>query len=127
MTNVDYILSLCGTALGGALGKSLFDWVINKNKNKLEKQLKEQVFYKSLIEDMTTQHEVEKSKIEELESKIDELTKEIHKLVKVNKEKDIIIDQYRDNVKKWENNCTRLESIIKEKDKVISSLSKNEG
>jgi len=126
MTTYDYILTLCGTALGGAVGKSLFDLVINKNKNKLEKQLKEQVFYKSLIEDMTNQHEIEKSKIDELESKIEKLTSEVHKLISSNKEKDRIIEQYRDNVKKWENNCTRLEGVIKEKDKVISSLSNNE-
>lgn len=126
MTNYDYILTLCGTALGGAVGKSLFDSIINKNKNKLEKQLKEQVFYKSLIEDMTKQSELEQNKIDELENKIDTLVKEVHKLNKSNQEKDIIIEQYRENVKRWENNCTRLELVVKERDKVISTLSNNE-
>lgn len=126
MTTTDYILALCGSALGGAIGKSILDSVINRNKNKLESQLKEQVFYKTLIADMNTQHEEEKSKIEDLELKVEKLTKEIRDLIKSNKEKDKLIDEYKENAKMWENNCVRLENVWNEKDRLISRLYNNE-
>jgi len=122
LTLAEQIIAFSGTGLGGAL---LGKWM-NKKKDAIEITLQNQIFYKTLIADLSKQHDDEKLKISELKVKVENLTKEVHKLITVNKEKDIIIDQYKDNVKKWENNCIRLENIIKDKDKVIISLSNNE-
>ena len=122
LTLAEQIIAFSGTGVGGAL---LGKWM-NKKKDAIEITLQNQIFYKTLIADLSKQHDDEKLKISELKVKIENLTKEVHKLITVNKEKDIIIDQYKDNVKKWENNCIRLEAIIKDKDKIIISLSNDE-
>ena len=107
MTNVDLIMYVCGSALGGVIGKSLIDKVINKHKDKLEIQIKEQVFYKTLITDITEQRNLEKVEIQELKDKIIELSEMISNIKKDN---DGIIKKY--------------ESVIKEKNKQISKLFK---
>ena len=118
MDATELILSFSGTAVGGALiGK----W-LNKKKDDLEVKLKEQVFYKNLIEDIQNQRSVEQCEIAKLKEEIENLSQKINKLLESNKEKDYIIASYKNNVLRWEDNCIRLEKIIKEKDKQISKL-----
>ncbi len=118
MELAEQIISFSGTAIGGALiGK----W-LNKKKDSLEIKLKEQVFYKNLIEDIQNQRSVEQCEIAKLKEEIEHLSQKINELINSNKEKDYIIASYKNNVLRWEDNCIRLEKIIKEKDKQISKL-----
>ncbi len=118
MELAEQIISFSGTAIGGALiGK----W-LNKKKDTLEIKLKEQVFYKTLIEDIQKQRSLEQIEISELKAEIEKLSQKINDLIESNKEKDDIILSYKNNVLRWEDNCIRLEKIIKEKDKQISKL-----
>lgn len=118
MELAEYIISFSGTAIGGAvIGK----W-LNKKKDSLEIKLKEQVFYKTLIEDIQKQRSVEQCEIAELKEEIEKLSQKINELIDSNKEKDHIIASYKNNVLRWEDNCVRLEVIIKQKDKQISKL-----
>ncbi len=118
MELAEYIISFSGTAIGGAvIGK----W-LNKKKDSLEIKLKEQVFYKTLIEDIQKQRSAEQCEIAELKEEIEKLSQKINELIDSNKEKDYIIASYKNNVLRWEDNCVRLELIIKQKDKQISKL-----
>ncbi len=118
MELAEQIISFSGTAIGGALiGK----W-LNKKKDSLEIKLKEQVFYKTLIEDIQKQRSLEQIEISELKAEIENLSQKINDLIESNKEKDDIILSYKNNVLRWEDNCIRLEKIIKQKDKQISKL-----
>jgi len=118
MELAEYIISFSGTAIGGAvIGK----W-LNKKKDSLEIKLKEQVFYKTLIEDIQNQRSVEQCEIAKLKEEIEHLSQKINELIDSNKEKDYIIASYKNNVLRWEDNCIRLEKVIKEKDKQISKL-----
>ena len=118
MELAEQIISFSGTAIGGALiGK----W-LNKKKDSLEIKLKEQVFYKTLIEDIQKQRSLEQIEISELKAEIEKLSQKINELIESNKEKDDIILSYKNNVLRWEDNCIRLEKIIKQKDKQISKL-----
>ncbi len=118
MELAEQIISFSGTAIGGALiGK----W-LNKKKDSLEIKLKEQVFYKTLIEDIQKQRSLEQIEISELKAEIEKLSQKINDLIESNKEKDDIILSYKNNVLRWEDNCIRLEKIIKQKDKQISKL-----
>lgn len=118
MEIAEQIIAFSGTAVGGALiGK----W-LNKKKDSLEIKLKEQVFYKTLIEDIQQQRSLEQIEISELKEEIENLSQKINELLELNKEKDYIIASYKNNVLRWEDNCIRLEKIIKQKDKQISKL-----
>ncbi len=118
MELAEQIIAFSSTAVGGALiGK----W-LNKKKDSLEIKLKEQVFYKTLIEDIQNQRSVEQCEIAKLKEEIEHLSQKINELIESNKEKDYIIASYKNNVLRWEDNCIRLEKIIKEKDKQISKL-----
>ena len=118
MELAEQIISFSGTAIGGALiGK----W-LNKKKDSLEIKLKEQVFYKTLIEDIQKQRSLEQIEISELKAEIEKLSQKLNELIESNKEKDDIILSYKNNVLRWEDNCIRLEKIIKQKDKQISKL-----
>ena len=118
MELAEQIISFSGTAIGGALiGK----W-LNKKKDTLEIKLKEQVFYKTLIDDIQKQRSLEQIEISELKEEIEKLSQKINDLIESNKEKDDIILTYKNNVLRWEDNCIRLEKIIKQKDKQISKL-----
>jgi predicted RNase H-like nuclease (RuvC/YqgF family) len=118
MDITELIISFSGTAIGGALiGK----W-LNKKKDSLEIKLKEQVFYKTLIEDIQKQRSVEQNEIGKLKKEIELLSEKIAELISDNKEKDYIISSQRNTVRRWEDNCDRLEVIIKQKDKQICKL-----
>ena len=118
MELAEQIISFSGTAIGGALiGK----W-LNKKKDTLEIKLKEQVFYKTLIADIQQQRSLEQVEISELKAEIEKLSQKINDLIDSNKEKDDVILSYKNNVLRWEDNCIRLEEIIKQKDKQISKL-----
>ena len=118
MELAEQIISFSGTAIGGALiGK----W-LNKKKDSLEIKLKEQVFYKTLIADIQEQRSLEQIEISELKAEIEKLSQKINDLIESNKEKDDIILSYKNNVLRWEDNCIRLEKVIKQKDKQISKL-----
>ncbi len=118
MELAEYIISFSGTAIGGAvIGK----W-LNKKKDSLEIKLKEQVFYKNLISDIQQQRTLEQEEIAKLKDEIEKLSQKINELIDSNKEKDHIIASYKNNVLRWEDNCIRLEEIIKQKDKQIVKL-----
>lgn len=114
----EMVIGMSGTAVGGAIvGK----W-LNKKRDTLENQLKEQVFYKTLIADIQTQSNADKKEIQLLKTKIDNLTKKVTELLKLNREKDEIIADQRKNVLRWEQNCERLEQIIKQEQKKVAKL-----
>lgn len=118
MELAEQIISFSGTAIGGAvIGK----W-LNKKKDSLEIKLKEQVFYKNLISDIQQQRTLEQEEIAKLKDEIEKLSQKINELIDSNKEKDHIIASYKNNVLRWEDNCIRLEEIIKQKDKQIVKL-----
>ena len=120
MTTAESIISFSGTAVGGAIiGK----W-LNRKRDELEEQLKGQAFYKTLIADITAQRAIEHEEMEGLKSKIEELTNKVNELVNVNKDKDEVIESQRNNILRWENNCVRLEGIVKSKEKQILKLFK---
>jgi len=118
MELAEYIISFSGTAIGGALiGK----W-LNKKKDDLEIKLKEQVFYKTLISDIQEQRDLEQCEISELKEEVEKLSQKINELLESNKEKDEIIEDQRKNVLRWEQNCERLEAIIKQEQTKVSDL-----
>ncbi len=118
MDATELILSFSGTAIGGALiGK----W-LDKKKDDLEVKLKEQVFYKNLIKDLQEQRDLEQCEISELKEEVEKLSQKINELLESNKEKDEIIEDQRKNVLRWEQNCERLEAIIKQEQKKVSNL-----
>lgn len=120
MELTEAILAFSGTAVGGAIiGK----W-LNKKKDDLEVKLKEQVFYKTLIDDIEKQRKVEKDEIVKLKNEVKLLSNKITELLNSNREKDEIIQDQRKNVLRWEQNCERLESIIKQEQKKVSNLFK---
>ena len=122
MTTTEFIVSLLGTGTAGALlGKSFDKW-INKRKDELEIELKEQVFYKNIIADMKAQRDIEHKEMEELKEKIEILTKRVHTLINDNKEKDVIIAQQKNNIKRWEETCKRLEKLAEQERKENNKL-----
>ena len=124
MTTTEFIVSLLGTGTAGALlGKSFDKW-INKRKDELEIELKEQVFYKNIIADMKAQRDIEHKEMEELKEKIEILTKRVQTLINDNKEKDAIIAQQKNNIKRWEETCQRLEKIAEQERKENNKLIK---
>jgi len=100
--------------IGAVLGSSLVTWVLSKifskKKEDIELALNYQKFYKDLIED--------------LENKVERLTSKVEILIEKDNEKSVTIEDQKNNLLRWENNCNRLESIIKSKDKQISKLFK---
>ena len=130
MTNYDFIIYLCGSAVGGAVGKSLIDKALNKTKDDLEIQLKEQVFYKTLIEDMTKRSESEKLKIEKLENKIELLTKEIKIFIELDKKQQQTIKDQKNLIERWENNSIKqkqqIDILIKELERYKSKVNESE-
>ena len=120
MTTTEFIVSLLGTGTAGALlGKSFDKW-INKRKDELEIELKEQVFYKNIIADMKAQREVEHKEMEGLKNHIDLLTSKIEQLATSHKEKDDIIAGLKRSNSRWEESYIRLESIANEKTKELN-------
>jgi len=118
MQLTETIIAFSGTAIGGAIiGK----W-LNRKKDALEAQLKNQVFYKTLIQDLNEQRTIEKEEIAALKEEIKTLSAKISELINLNEEKDKAIKGQKNNLLRWENNCLRLEDIIKQKDKQIATL-----
>jgi len=122
LSTTEFILYLIGTFIGGSAGGALIAKVLNKAKDDLEVQLKEQVFYKTLIEDIQKERAKEQAEIKELKSEISELSEKISVLIADNKTKDDIIKDQSNNLKRYENTCSKYESIIQEKDKLIAKF-----
>jgi len=106
MTNTDII----STILGSSLVTGLVGWILGKRKEDIEVALKYQEFYQKHIDD--------------LKEKISELEKKVTILIQQDEKKTLLIDEQRLNLLKWEENCIRLEGIIKEKDRQIAKLVK---
>lgn len=125
MTVEETIIAFSGTAVGGAIiGK----W-LNRKKDDLESQLKEQVFYKSLIADITEQRKIEQHEIVELKNKVEKLTAKVNELIEGHKVKDEIIDNQKRTIAQYESMVQRLENISdsdrKKLNKLISFIEKN--
>jgi len=106
MTNTEII----STILGSSLVTGLVGWILGKRKEDIEVALKYQEFYQKHIDD--------------LKEKIAELEKKVTILIEQDEKKTLLIDEQRLNLLKWEENCIRLEGIIKEKDRQIAKLVK---
>jgi hypothetical protein len=120
MTTTETIIYLFGTGIGGAiLGKSFDKWM-NKKKDAIEVELKEQVFYKNLISDMRAQRNEEHEEMEGLKSQIKTLTNKVEQLVKGNKDKDGIIEGLKRSNARWEEAYIRLEQIANQKDNELN-------
>ena len=110
MSLTEQIIAFAGTGVGSLL----IGWWINKKKDDIEVTLKEQVFYKTLIEDIEHQREVEREKYEKkLDSFKREITKlknEIHELIEQEKAN-------KKNLDKWESYCEKLKGSLEEERK----------
>ena len=109
MTTTELIIAFGSTGIGSLL----IGWWLNKKREDIEVNLKEQVFYKELIKDLEGQRAKEqkayKVQIDKLSKEIDELKNKIRTLIRTSKDKNDIID-------KWENYCNQLrESLLFEK------------
>lgn len=122
MTTTETIIYLFGTGVGGALLGKSYDKFINKRKDELDIELKEQVFYKNLISDMKAQRDVEHLEMQGLKNHIDLLTSKIEKLVTSHKEKEDIIEGLKRSNARWEDTCRRLEYVANQKDKALNKL-----
>lgn len=127
MTTTELVVYIFGTGVGGAiLGKS-YDKFINKRRDKLEIELKEQVFYKNLIADMKAQRNEEHKEMEELKSQVKNLTSKVEELLKDNRDKDEIIEGLKRSNARWEESFIRLEDIANQKTKELNKfISKGE-
>lgn len=111
MTTTELIIAFGSTGIGSLL----IGWWLNKKREDIEVNLKEQVFYKELIKDLEGQRAKEqkayKVQIDKLSKEIDELKNKIRTLIKGAKDKNDIID-------KWEKYCNQLrENLLFEKSK----------
>lgn len=118
MTLAEQIVAFGGTGVGSLV----IGWWLNKKKDEIEINLKEQVFYKNIITDLEEQRVKEKknydheisnlSKIVEASKKeISTLKENIRIFIKEDKKKDTRLE-------KWEKYCTQLhESLVFEKEK----------
>lgn len=122
MTTTELVVYIFGTGVGGAiLGKS-YDKFINKRRDKLEIELKEQVFYKNLIADMKAQRNEEHKEMEELKSQVKNLTSKVEELLKDNRDKDEIIEGLKRSNARWEESFIRLEDIANQKTKELNKF-----
>ena len=122
----EQIIAFAGTGVGSIL---IGTW-INKKKDKIEITLKEQVFYKNLIQDIQEARDVEKS---DYKSQVDRLTNEIKglkesitQLITVKKDQEKTIEQLRQERQRWEDSATNDRAkyifIINQKDDQITKL-----
>jgi len=122
----EQIIAFAGTGIGSIL---IGSW-INKKRDKIEITLKEQVFYKNLIQDIQEAREEEKksydSKVDKLTNEIKGLKNSIKRLINLKKEDSETIEQLRIERQRWEDSATNDRSkymfIINQKDEQISKL-----
>lgn len=101
---------------GAVLGSNLFTSIVSiyfskrlgKKREDIETALKYQEFYQKHIGD--------------LRKEIEELTEKVNKLIEQDNEKTNTIEEQRANLLRWENNCQRLEDIIKSERKKNAEL-----
>lgn len=111
MTTTELIISFGSTGIGSLL----IGWWLNKKREDIEINLKEQIFYKELIKDLEGQRAKEqktyKIQLDKLSLEISNLKDKIRSLIKGAKEKNNTID-------KWEKYCNQLrENLLFEKSK----------
>lgn len=94
--------------LGSSLVTAIVGFIIGRRKEDIEIALKYQEFYQKHIAD--------------LKQEINELSKKVEILIEHDKKKETLIKEQKLNLLRWEENCVRLELIIKEKDKQIAKL-----
>lgn len=122
----EQIIAFAGTGIGSVL---VGNW-INKKRDKIEITLKEQIFYKNLIQDIQETRDKERvlheNQIKKLAKEIKELKDSIIDLIEVKKEQEKTIKQLRIERKRWEesasNDRSKYTYIIQEKDKQICKL-----
>jgi len=122
----EQIIAFAGTGIGSVL---VGNW-INKKRDKIEITLKEQIFYKNLIQDIQETRGKERvlheNQIKKLAKEIKELKDSIIDLIQVKKEQEKTIKQLRIERKRWEesasNDRSKYTYIIQEKDKQICKL-----
>lgn len=104
MTTAEIVSSIAGSGIiTGLVG-----FFMGKRKEDIEVALKYQEFYQNHITD--------------LKAKIEELSKKVATLIEHDKRKKTLINEQKKNLARWEENCRRLELVIKEKDKQIQKL-----
>ena len=106
------VTDIIATIVGSGFITGLLGFFIGRRKEDIEVALKYQEFYKKHIDDL-------KEEINGLKDKISEL-------VDKDTKKDEFINEQRINLLKWEENCKKMELIIKQKDRQISELIEKE-
>lgn len=99
---------LISTIASSGIITGIVGFFMGRRREDIEVALKYQEFYQNHIDDL-------KVEIESLKHKVEILIEQDEK-------KTDLINEQRLNLLKWEENCMRLEGIIKEKDKQISRL-----
>lgn len=111
MTTSELIIAFGSTGVGSLI----IGWWLNKKREDIEINLKEQVFYKNLIKD------IEEQRVKEKNSYINELTKLRKEIVLLKESLKLINKKFKDKnseIDKWEKYCTQLrESLLFEKKK----------
>jgi len=120
MTTLETVIAFSGTAVGSVI---VGGW-LNRKKDSLEVQLKEQVFYKTLIKDMSEESRKEQEEIKSLKEKVEGLTNKLTEVINLSEAKDNIIAQLKNTIARWEADSIKREAIVKKKDQQISKLFK---
>ncbi len=111
MTTSELIISFGSTGIGSLI----IGWWLNKKRDEIEVNLKEQVFYKELIKD------IEEQRVKEKTNYTNELTKlrrEIISLKESLKDINLRFKKKNSEIDRWEKYCNQLrESLIFEKKK----------
>lgn len=118
MTTSELIISFGGTGIGSLI----IGWWLNKKRDEIEINLKEQVFYKNIITDLEEQRVKEKKNYAQEISNLSKIVETSKKEISALKENIRIFikeDKKKDNrLEKWEKYCTQLhESLVFEKEK----------
>jgi len=106
----ELITWVAGSSVFSSVSTLLISKSLGKKKEDIEVALRYQEFYQKHIND--------------LRKEIEQLTEKVNTLIEQDKEKESTIEQQRLNLLRWEDNCNRLEGVIKQKDKQIAKLFK---
>lgn len=110
MTLEEGIVAFATTGIGSLL---IGSWLTRK-RDKFESYIKEQSFYKELINDLKKERASDSKEIEVLTAEIHGLRDQIQSLIKDDSKKKKTIKQQEQTILKWENYAEQLKGTITE-------------